>query len=149
MAYYSDPSFSTQLQGMNQTQQVFGGPFAGTRNAIAQRLQGNRSIGFQNMLNQQKAAALYQQAGFNNQMAWDNWNAKLARANKDLVARQQINAQRTMANAAARASAKSARSGLFGQLAGIGGGVLGAIVGGPVGYAAGSSAGQMAGSQLG
>lgn len=147
--YYSDPSFIDRMQQTGAVQQQFGGPFASTRNAIAQRLQGNRSVGLNNMLNQQKASAGYQQAGFQNQMDWAKWNNQLGMAQKDLVARQQINYQRKMADAAAKAAKKSSRSSMLGGVLGTAGTVVGSIYGGPVGGAVGGQAGSMLGSQLG
>jgi len=146
--YYSDPTFMDRMQQTGAVQQQFGGPFASTRNAIAQRLQGNRSVGLQNMLNQQKAAAGYQQAGFQNQMDWAKWNNQLGMAQKDLVARQQINQQRKLAYEQAKAAKKRARGALVGQAIGAIGGIAGTIVGGPIGGMVGSQVGGMAGSQL-
>lgn len=147
--YYSDPSFMDRMQQTGAVQQQFGGPFAATRNAIAQRLQGNRSVGLQNMLNQQKAAAGYQQAGFQNQMDWAKWNNQLGMAQKDLVARQQINYQRKMADAAAKAAKNAQKGSMIGSALGAVGTVVGSIYGGPVGGAVGGQAGSMIGSQLG
>lgn len=147
--YYSDPNFMAQMQQTGAVQQRFGGPFAATRNAIAQRLQGNRSVGIQNMLNQQKAAAGYQQAGFQNQMDWAKWNNQLGMAQKDLVARQQINQQRKLAYEQAKAARKAKKGALLGSAIGAIGGIAGTMLGGPIGGMAGSQLGGIAGSQLG
>ncbi len=155
MAYYSDPEFLSRMQAQRSPGQTFGGPFAATRNAVAQRLQGQANRGLMNSLAQQGADFRYNQAGFQNAQKWAGWGNRLQRAATDLSAREAINYQRKMAYEQAKQAQKRARRGLVssavGGLGALGGavlgnmalpgvgGVIGSQIGGQIGGAAGGS----------
>jgi hypothetical protein len=156
MAYYSDPNFVAKLQAQRAPGQTFGGPFAATRNAVAQRMQGQSNQARQNTLAGQGADVRYNQAQFDTGQRWAGWNNRLTRASNDLTARRQINYQRQMAYEAQKAARKSRRRGLvgsaLGSVASIGGAVLGNMalpgVGGMIGSQIGGQIGGMAGQSF-
>lgn len=148
MAYYSDPTFLERMQAMRAPGQTFGGPFAATRNAVAQRLQGQSNRNVMNALAQQGADFRYNQAQFQNSQNWANWGNRLQRAAQDVSAREAINYQRNMAYAQQRQAEKNARRSVVGSAIGGLGAVAGTVFGGPVGGAIGGTIGNYVGGSL-
>jgi len=143
MAFYSDPNFMARMQQMRAPGQTFGGPFASTRNAVAQRLQGQANRGLQNNMAQAGAGFRRDQAQFDDKQRWGEWGGRIQRAANDINARAAINHQRRMEYERKKAARKK------GALAKIGGTLQGAMSGATTGFSVGGPWGAVAGGVIG
>jgi hypothetical protein len=149
MAFYSDPNFMARMQQMRSPGQTFGGPFASTRNAVAQRLQMQANRGLQNQIAQTGAGFRRDQAQFDDRQRWGEWGGRIQRAANDINARTAINHQRRMQYEQEKAKKKARRRGIIGGALGALGTVGGAVLGTMVMPGVGTSIGAGLGGQLG